>query len=86
MIYFERGKKSLFHSLRILMFGIQIAQFGKIVNYEEVCSDLMKLIRKANELWKEIDSDPSVEWDHYHQKYKKEFNRLKSKFREVAPL
>jgi hypothetical protein len=42
-----KGKKSLFHSLRILMFGIQIAKAGRITNYGE-----------ANDLWKEIKQVP----------------------------
>ena len=32
---FHRGLKSIFHSLRMLMFAIQIAEHGKIVNFSE---------------------------------------------------
>lgn len=71
---FKRGKKSLFHSCRILNFGIQIAQAGKISNYQS-----------ANEYWWDIYKNPSTDWDTYQDKYKPIFNNLNSKFRELAP-
>ena len=47
------AKKSLWHSLRILMFGIQIMNTGKIYNYSE-----------ANELYKEILKKDSNDWEY----------------------
>lgn len=68
------GKKSLFHSLRILMFGTQIAKYGKIIDYTE-----------ANYLWDEIVLNESNDWNYYKENYQSVYNDLCSKFREVAP-
>lgn len=68
------GRKSLFHSLRILMFGIQIAKFGKIIDYSE-----------ANYLWDEIINNQSEEWEDYKIKYQPVYNQLKSEFKKLAP-
>jgi len=67
------GQKSLFHSLRILMFGIQIAELGMIVDYSE-----------ANKYYKDI-----LTIDNYSvlkEKYQPIYNKLKSKFKIVAPI
>jgi hypothetical protein len=48
----DRAKKGVFHALRILMFGIQLKEHQKIVNYSE-----------ANDLWKEIDRLPEDMFD-----------------------
>lgn len=71
---FYVGWKSLFHSLRILTFGIQIAESGSITDYSA-----------ANQHWFEIIRDPHYEWSYYDQKYKPIFNELSTKFRKVAP-
>lgn len=68
------GKKSLWHSLRILMFGIQIAQHGRIVDYSE-----------ANSLWPEIVLCDKNDWEHYKFKYKGLHNQLSTEFRKLAP-
>jgi len=68
------AKKSLFHSFRILYFGIQIALYGKIVDYQE-----------ANWLYYEIMNNPSEKWEDYKQKYQPLYNEIRSKFREVCP-
>ena len=68
------GKKSLFHSLRILMFGIQIAKYGKIVDYKE-----------ANNYHKEIFS-MGDDWSELDKKFKPIYNALKSEFKRLAPL
>jgi hypothetical protein len=69
------GIKSLFHSFRIPMFGIQVAKFGTITNFYE-----------AKGLWKEmaplIDSD--VSWEEINTLYKKRHNELMSEFRKLA--
>lgn len=68
------AKKSLWHSLRILKFGIQIAVNGRITDFAE-----------ANGLWKEIAANPSVVWEDYKQEYQMLYNNLKTQFRLVAP-
>ena len=69
-----RGQKSLFHSLRIMMFGIQIAKFGKITDYSE-----------ANYLWDEIYKMGNCGWDVYQAKYKELTNKLHSEFVALCP-
>lgn len=69
-----RGRKSLFHSFRILMFGIQIASEGKIYDYSE-----------ANEIFEDIITDPSNDWQHYYDKWKAKHNSLATEFRKLAP-
>lgn len=71
---FYIGWKSLFHSLRILTFGIQIAEMGKISDYGA-----------ANKYWFEILQDPHYEWQWFEDKYKPVYNELATKFRKVAP-
>ena len=68
------AKKSLWHSLRILKFGIQIALNGHITDFTE-----------ANGLWKAIIDNPSVVWEDYKQEYQSLYNTLKTQFRLVAP-
>jgi predicted nucleotidyltransferase len=67
------GKKSMFHSLRILMFGIQIAKYGKIVDFTEA-NHLLPIIMDMKD-WNEIKE--------YCQPI---FNSLKSEFKTLAPL
>jgi len=68
------AKKSLFHSLRIIYFGIQLAMTGKIINYEE-----------ANYLLYEILDNPSENWLDYKEKYQSFYNELRSQFRLKCP-
>ena len=68
------AQKSLFHSLRIYMFGIQIAEQGKIVDYQ--C---------AKDLWKEIENVENPTWEYYKEKYQPMFNSLRSKLVELCP-
>ncbi|MEE5181083.1 hypothetical protein JDW21_19400 [Bacillus subtilis] len=67
------GRKSMFHSLRILMFGIQIAEHGKIIDYS--C---------ANNLLPDIMNLKT--WEDIKEKYQPIYNQLKSNFKIVAPL
>lgn len=69
-----KGKKSLFHSIRIYDFGCQIAEFGKIVDFKS-CKDL----------WFEIYNDTSEDYEHYKKKYKPLYNSYHSKFVRLAP-
>lgn len=71
--------KSIFHSLRILDFGIQIASEGKISNYSSMnwlLEDLWKLSEQfqRDELWNAIDI-----------KYRKLYNSKSSEFKALAP-
>lgn len=68
------GLKSLFHSLRILDFGIQIAVIGKIVDYSRLNHYLHEIM--------EIGAD----WDKLHATFKPIHNNLKSNFKLFAPL
>ena len=68
-----RGKKSLFHSLRILMFAIQVCEKGDIHNFKE-----------AQSLWDEIYAS-TLTWDEYKEKYKPLYNKLRSKLAILAP-
>jgi hypothetical protein len=54
----DRGTKSIFHSLRILMFGIQIIEYNKIVDFSE-----------ANAYWKEISQIEEFKWNIFKQKF-----------------
>ncbi len=66
------GKKSAFHSLRILDFGKQIADNGKITNFSSV-NELLVDIMGLNS-WEEIES-----------KYKQIYNGMSSEFKKSAP-
>ena len=68
------GKKSLFHSIRIKDFGIQIATFGKIVSFKKQNFVLESLLKNSSD-WKEIES-----------KWKVYYNELSSEFRKVCPI
>ncbi len=67
------AQKSLFHSLRILDFGIQIAKNNKIIDYSS-----------SNFLLDEIKS-LEVSWEVWNQNYKNTYNQLSSDFRSFAP-
>lgn len=53
-----RGQKSLFHSLRMLMFAAQLAEHGKITDFSV-----------GNELYTEIMDSDEFEWSFYKEKY-----------------
>ncbi|AKQ08469.1 nucleotidyltransferase [Bacillus phage PBC2] len=67
------GRKSMFHSIRILMFGIQIAKYGKIVDYgcaNHYLGTVMAL----------------HDWDSIKTFFQPIYNSLKSEFKLLAPL
>ena len=71
--------KSVFHSLRILDLGIQIAREGRIIDYSSsnfILDDLKRLANQFQhgELWQKID-----------EKYRKIFNSRSSEFKALAP-
>eukprot|EP01125_Pyxidicula_operculata_P020836 TRINITY_DN781_c0_g3_i1.p1 TRINITY_DN781_c0_g3~~TRINITY_DN781_c0_g3_i1.p1 ORF type:complete len:208 (+),score=2.85 TRINITY_DN781_c0_g3_i1:24-647(+) len=70
-----RAKKTLWHAFRVLYYGIQIAKFHKLVDYQE-----------SNFLYHEIMSADTTIWSDYEHKYKKMWNQLKTQFRCLAAL
>ena len=70
---FYIGKKSLFHSLRIVKFGIQLAKTKKIENFSE-----------ANDYLHPILSGPT-DWESLLGQYKREYNSLHSEFKALQP-
>jgi predicted nucleotidyltransferase len=68
------AKKSLFHSLRIIDFGMQIAKHNKIIDYTS-----------AHYLWSEIYEDKEENWQHYKNKWQPKYNAMMSLFRMQAP-
>ena len=71
--------KSIFHSFRILDYGIQIASEGEIIQYDSmnyVLNDLWKLSKDYNysELWQKINT-----------KYNPLFKQMSSRFKELCP-
>lgn len=68
------AQKSLFHSLRIYMFGIQIAENGKIVDFG--C---------AKDLWHDISKVENPHWEYYKATYQKKFNELRSELVKLCP-
>ena len=74
---YYRAIKSLFHCLRLLKFGIQIATYGKIVDYTE-----------ANNYWEDLwekDIVPSHKWEDYKAMYQPQLNALRSEFVKLCP-
>lgn len=69
-----RGMKSLFHSFRILDFGIQIAKYQKIIDYSS-----------SNHIYNEIFESNYKDWNSYNQRWKKAHNVLSTEFRKLAP-
>jgi len=68
------GWKSLFHSLRILDFGTQIATTGAIQDFSS-----------ANHFWTEILGACRYDWAYFKEKYQPIHNEMSSKFRLAAP-
>lgn len=71
--------KSVFHSIRILDFGIQICEQGKISNFSSMNWLLTDLIKLSNEL------DFIDLWNAIDTKYRKLFNNLSSRFKSFCP-
>jgi predicted nucleotidyltransferase len=66
---YKTGIKSIFHSIRIPMFAIQILKFGKIVDYSE-----------ANPIWDEINTKYWT-WDELDDRFRKVRNKVLTDFR-----
>lgn len=70
---FYIGKKSLWHSLRIMLFGIQLAEAKTISNFKE-----------ANDLYLPILTG-STNWEELLGAYKEQYNALHSRFKALQP-
>lgn len=68
------AKKSMFHSIRILNFGIQIAKFGKITNYS--CTNYHH----------RFIFDIGDDWNYIETFFKPIYNAEKRLFKKLAPL
>ena len=66
------AQKSLFHSLRILDFAIDIAKNGKITDYNQ-----------SNHLWQKIKDLKT--WDELHKEFKETYNSKKTILRSLCP-
>lgn len=71
---YRLGMKSLFHSLRILEFGICLVEYG-CIKYD--CS---------NDLWFKIKDQNFNNWKQYKDYWQKFYNELKTDFRICCPL
>lgn len=65
------AKKSLWHCVRILLFGIQCAKYGRIVDYAE-----------ANQYHKDIVLNGNDTWDYYKNNWHLICNNLRTEFRK----
>lgn len=64
------AKKSLWHSLRLLLFGIQLMQYKNIYNYQE-----------GNRYYNKIVNNENNDWNYYKKIYQPVYNQLKSQFK-----
>lgn len=67
------AKKSLWHCIRILLFGIQCAKYGKIVDYTE-----------ANKYYNDIVLNDNNEWNYYKENWHLFCNNLRTEFRKYT--
>ena len=68
------GRKSLWHSFRIIYFGIQMAKYGKIIDFSA-----------ANYLYDDIVLSNNMDEEYYKTKYLGLHNQLMTEFRKLAP-
>lgn len=77
------GLKSLFHSFRILIFGIQIAEYGRITDY----SAANGIWRSIDDFYKEfLETGLKPEWLYFKDRFQPKYNALRTQFRIAAPL
>lgn len=70
---YKIGVKSLFHSIRIPMFGTQIMKYGEIKDF--TC---------ANNIWYEIRNKRWT-WEELNKEFKPLYNKQLTEFRKYAP-
>jgi len=68
-----RGLKSIFHSLKMLMFAIQILEHGKIIDYTS-----------ANYLHKEINDCNEIDWEYFRETYLPFKIELENKLKKLS--
>jgi predicted nucleotidyltransferase len=68
-----RALKSIFHSLKMIIFAIQIMEHGKIVDF-----------MAANYLHKEINECDETEWEYFKEKYLTVKIELENKLKELS--
>jgi len=68
------GLKSIFHAFRICDYGCQIAEFGKIVEYD-----------RANYIWNAMKHMTNDSWVSISSTYKQLLNTNMTKFRNLCP-
>lgn len=68
----KAAKNSLFHSLRIIDFGIQLCEYKRILNYGS-----------SNHYYEQLQSIDT--WEEMHYTFKGVHNQLMTKFRILAP-
>lgn len=69
-----RGQKSLFHAIRVMIFGTQIGRSSHITDYTA-----------ANHYWDDIYQMGECGWDKYKEKYKPILNAVRSEMVSVLP-
>ena len=81
---FKIGLKSLFHSFRIIDFGIQIARHGCINEYASarMCTLFNGIMDNSPFLSADSAED---EWNKISTKYKSLHNEMLTEFRKLAP-
>lgn len=67
------GIKSLFHSFRILKFGLQIMEFGRILDFSE-----------ANDIWEKLNNCEYLEWYEYQDVWLPIRKEIITKFKRSA--
>ena len=68
------GKKSLWHSIRLLDFGTQIMNFGKIVNYQSV-NNIYNQSMEAQDNWNYLKEQFQPIYNKYHSEFKLAHNK-----------
>ncbi|WP_106521042.1 nucleotidyltransferase domain-containing protein [Taibaiella chishuiensis] len=77
--YDERqGIKSVFHAIRILELGIQLAQTARINDYS-ACNWLYEALCKL------AAAGPDRLWERIDDRYRKLYHKLQTQFRELCP-
>ncbi len=75
--------KSLWHSLRIIDFGTQIAERGRINNFQS-SNNLYLDIKNDYDKFNDFENK-ELFWDFLFAKYKPVFNHAKTKFKTLCP-
>ena len=70
---FYIGKKSLWHSLRIMLFGLQLSRHKAIVDFQEANPHYLPIITG------------STNWEVLQGEYKSLYNQLHSDFKKIQP-